>query len=138
MLGVVDLSRILRTKREALISEVMNPDRHVVLATEGQDELARQFQRYDLMSAPVVDASNRLVGVVTVDDVVEVIQEEADDDMKAMAGVSGESISDTVADVAKPRFWWLFVNLFTALLDSAVIGLFGDTIKQIGALAVLM
>jgi len=114
----------LRTKRDVPVSQVMNPDRHVVLATEGQEELARQFQRYDLMSAPVVDASNRLVGVVTVDDVVEVIQEEAEEDMKALAGVGDESLSDTVMEVARPRFWWLFVNLFTAILASLVIGLF--------------
>jgi magnesium transporter len=138
VLGAVDLSRLLRTKREAPVSSIMNPDRHVVLATEGQQEVARQFQRYDLMSAPVVDASNRLVGVVTVDDVVEVIQEEADAEIKALGGVGDESLSDSVAEVAKPRFWWLFVNLFTALLASAVIGLFGATIEKMVALAVLM
>jgi magnesium transporter len=138
VLGAVELSRLLRTKRDVSVSAIMNPDRHVVLATEGQEEVARQFQRYDLMSAPVVDASNRLVGVVTVDDVVEVIQEEAEEDMKALAGVGGESLSDTVVEVARPRFWWLFVNLFTALLASAVIGLFGATIEKMVALAVLM
>jgi magnesium transporter len=138
VLGAVELSRLLRTKRGVPVSSIMNPDRHVVLATEGQEELARQFQRYDLMSAPVVDESNRLVGVVTVDDVVEVIQEEAEEDMKALAGVGDESLSNTVAEVAKPRFWWLFVNLFTALLASAVIGLFGATIEKMVALAVLM
>ena len=90
------------------------------------------------MSAPVVDASNRLVGVVTVDDVVEVIQEEADEDMRALAGVGDESLSDTVVQVARPRFWWLFVNLFTALLASAVIGIFGATIEKMVALAILM
>ncbi len=84
VLGAVELSRLLRTKREAPVSSIMNPDRHVVLATEGQQEVARQFQRYDLLSAPVVDESNRLVGVVTVDDVVEVIQEEADAEIKAL------------------------------------------------------
>jgi magnesium transporter len=138
VLGSVDLSRILRTKRDLPISSIMNPDRHVMLATEGQEELARQFQRYDLMSAPVVDASNRLVGVVTVDDVVEVIQEEAEEDMKALAGVGDERLSDTVVEVARPRFWWLFVNLGTAILASAVIGLFGVTIEKMVALAVLM
>jgi magnesium transporter len=138
VLGAVDLSRLLRTKRDVAVSTIMNPDRHVVLATEGQEEVARQFQRYDLMSAPVVDESNRLVGVVTVDDVVEVIQEEADADMKALGGVGDESLSDTVTEVAKPRFWWLFINLFTALLASAVIGLFGATIEKMVALAVLM
>jgi magnesium transporter len=90
------------------------------------------------MSYPVVDASNRLVGVLTVDDVVEVIQDEADFEIKALAGVGDESLSDTVVEVAKPRFWWLFVNLFTALLASAVIGLFGATIEKMVALAVLM
>ncbi len=138
VLGSVVLSRILRTKRDVPISSIMNPDRHVMLATEGQEELARQFQRYDLMSAPVVDASNRLVGVVTVDDVVEVIQEEAEEDMKALAGVGDERLSDTVVEVARPRFWWLFVNLGTAILASAVIGLFGATIEKMVALAVLM
>jgi magnesium transporter len=138
VLGALDLSRLLRTKRDVTVSEIMNPDRHVVLATEGQEEVARQFQRYDLMSAPVVDASNRLVGVVTVDDVVEVIQDEADFEIKALAGVGDESLSDTVVEVAKPRFWWMFVNLFTALLASAVIGLFGATIEKMVALAVLM
>jgi len=138
VLGSVDLSRILRTKRDVPINSIMNPDRHVMLATEGQEELARQFQRYDLMSAPVVDESNRLVGVVTVDDVVEVIQEEAEEDMKALAGVGDERLSDTVVEVARPRFWWLFVNLGTAILASAVIGLFGATIEKMVALAVLM
>lgn len=138
VLGAVDLSRLLRSKRDVAVSAIMNPDRHVVLATEGQEAVARQFQRYDLMSAPVVDESNRLVGVVTVDDVVEVIQDEADFEIKALAGVGDESLSDTVSEVAKPRFWWLFVNLFTALLASAVIGLFGATIEKMVALAVLM
>ena len=82
MLGSVDLSRLLRTKRDVPVAEIMDADRHVVLATEDQEEVARQFERYDLMSAPVVDENNRLVGVITVDDVVEVIQEEADEDMQ--------------------------------------------------------
>ena len=136
--GSVDLARLLRSQPDIAVSGITDPDRHVVLATEGQEEVARQFQRYDLMSAPVVDANNRLVGVVTVDDVVEVIEEEADEDMKALAGVGPESLSDSVAEVARPRFWWLFVNLWTALLASAVIGLFDATIEKMVALAVLM
>ena len=104
VLGAVDLvAAYFGSKRDIAVSTIMNPDRHVVLATEGQEEVARQFQRYDLMSAPVVDASNRLVGVVTVDDVVEVIQEEADEDMRALAGVGDESLSDTVVEVARPQ-----------------------------------
>jgi magnesium transporter len=138
VMGSVDLSRLLRTKREVVVSSIMNPDRHIVLATEDQEALARQFQRYDLMSAPVVDANNRLVGVVTVDDVVEVIQDEAEEDIKRLAGVGDERLTDSVADIARPRFWWLFVNLGTAILASAVIGLFDATIEKMVALAVLM
>jgi magnesium transporter len=138
VMGSIDLSRLLRTKRDVAVNTIMNPDRHIVLATEDQEALARQFQRYDLMSAPVVDANNRLVGVVTVDDVVEVIQEEAEEDIKRMAGVGDERLSDSVADIARPRFWWLFVNLGTAILASAVIGMFGATIEKMVALAVLM
>ena len=138
MLGSVDLSRLLRTKRHVQVSEIMDTERHMVLATADQEEMARQFERYDLMSAPVVDEHNRLVGVVTVDDVVEVIQDEAEEDMKALAGVGDESLSDTVTRIARPRFWWLFVNLWTAILASAVISLFDATIEKMVALAVLM
>lgn len=138
VLGSLDLSRLLRSKRDVKVSSIMDTERHLVLATADQEEVARQFERYDLMSAPVVDANNRLVGVVTVDDVVEVIQDEAEEDMKALAGVGDESLSDTVARIAPPRFWWLFVNLFTAILASTVISMFDATIEKMVALAVLM
>ena len=138
VLGSVDLARLLRSKRDAKISSIMDTDRHLVLATADQEEVARQFERYDLMSAPVVDEHNRLVGVVTVDDVVEVIQDEAEEDMKALAGVGDESLSDSVARIARPRFLWLFINLGTAMLASTVISLFGATIERMVALAVLM
>jgi magnesium transporter len=110
----------------------------MVLATEDQEALARQFQRYDLMSAPVVDANNRLVGVVTVDDVVEVIQDEAEEDMKALAGVGDESLGDSVLETVRSRVPWLIVNLGTAILASFVIKHFDATIEQMVALAVLM
>ncbi|MDX2259769.1 MAG: magnesium transporter, partial [Hyphomicrobiaceae bacterium] len=138
VLGAVDLSRLLRTKRHVPVGEIMNADRHVVLATEDQEEVARQFRRYDLMSAPVVDENNRLVGVVTVDDVVEVIEEEAEEDIKAMAGVGDETLADSVYWTARSRIPWLVVNLGTALLASFVIGLFDATIEEMVALAVLM
>ena len=138
VLGSVELSRLLRTQRDVAISEIMNTDRHMVLATEDQEALARQFQRYDLMSAPVVDANNRLVGVVTVDDVVEVIQDEAEEDMKALAGVGDESLADSVLETVKSRVPWLIVNLGTAILSSSVIAHFDATIQQMVALAVLM
>ncbi|HRN88305.1 magnesium transporter [Hyphomicrobium sp.] len=138
VLGSVDLSRVIRSKREVLVSEIMETDIHLVKATDEQGEVARQFERYDLMAAPVVDQNNKLVGVITVDDVVEVIQDEADEDMLALGGVGDESIGDTVASTARSRIPWLIVNLGTAVLGSLVIQQFDATIEQMVALAVLM
>ena len=138
LLGSVDLSRLLRSKRDVKVETIMDSDRHSVLATADQEEVARQFERYGLMAAPVVDKNERLVGVVTVDDVVEVIEQEVEEDAKLLAGVGDERLSDSVREIAPPRFSWLFVNLFTAILASAVIGLFDATIESMVALAVLM
>ncbi len=138
VLGGVDLSRLLRTKREVAVDTIMDPTRHVVLATADQEEVARQFERYDLKSAPVVDADKRLVGVVTVDDVVEVIEGEADEDLRRLAGIGDERITDSVRQIVPARFWWLLVNLGTAILASAVIKQFDATIEHMVALAVLM
>jgi magnesium transporter len=138
VLGSVDLSRLLRTKRQVTIDQILDPGRQVVLATADQEEMARQFERYDLRSAPVVDADQRLVGVVTVDDVVDVIQEETEEDLRRLGGVGDESVSDTVVYTVRNRFLWLFINLGTTLLASSVIKLFDATINQMVALAVLM
>jgi len=138
VMGSVDLSRLLRTRRDVAIEKIMEEDRHVVLATADQEEVARQFGRYDLMSAPVVDENQRLVGVLTVDDVVEVIQEEADEDMLALGGVGDESLGDSVLSTLRSRIPWLLVNLGTAVLASTVIQAFDATIQQMVALAVLM
>ena len=94
VIGGLDLSRLLRTKREVQVEKIMDANRQVVLATADQETVARQFERYDLKSAPVVDANKRLVGVVTVDDVVEVIEEEAEEDLRRLSGVGDESIAD--------------------------------------------
>lgn len=138
VLGSVDLSRLLRTKRQVGIDAIMDATRHVVLATADQEEMARQFERYDLKSAPVVDANKRLVGVVTVDDVVDVIEEEAEEDILRLGGVGDESVADNVVNTVRNRFLWLFINLGTALLSASVIKLFDATIDQMVALAVLM
>jgi len=138
VLGSVDLSRLLRTKRQVSIAAIMEAGRKTVLATADQEEVARQFERYDLKSAPVVDADKRLVGVVTVDDVVEVIEEEADEDLRRLAGIGDERITDSVRQIVPARFWWLLVNLATAILASAVIKQFDATIEHMVALAVLM
>lgn len=138
VMGSLELSRLLRSKRNVLISDIMETDIDTVLATADQEEVARDFERYDLFSAPVVDENGKLVGVITVDDVVEVIQDEADEDMRALGGVGDESIGDTVAATAKSRVPWLIVNLGTAVLASFVIKAFDATIEQMVALAVLM
>jgi magnesium transporter len=138
VLGSLELSHVLRSKRETLVEAIMNRDRHVVQATEDQWDVAQRFRRYDLMSAPVVDANQRLVGVITVDDIVDVINEEAEADIKALAGVGEESVSASVTETVRSRVPWLVVNLGTAIVASLVIKLFDATIEQMVALAVLM
>jgi len=138
VLGAIDLSRLLRTKREVLVEQLMEADQHTVSATVDQEELARQFERYDLKSAPVVDANQRLVGVVTVDDIVEVIEEETDEDLRRLAGVGDESIGDSVVSTVRSRFLWLVINLCTAVMAASVIKQFDASIEQLVALAVLM
>ncbi len=138
LIGTVPLDRLLRAPRTAKISEVMNEEQHVVHATEDQEEVARLFQRYNLVSVAVVDEAERLVGMLTIDDIVDVIEEEAEEDIRALAGVGDEEMSDSVAYTARSRFPWLFVNVLTAFLAATVIGLFDGTIEQMVALAVLM
>jgi magnesium transporter len=138
VVGTIDLSRLLRNKRHVSVDKILETDTPVVLATADQSTVAYHFERYGLRSAPVVDADKRLVGVVTVDDVVEVIEQEADTEIKALGGVGDESVTDTVREIVPPRFLWLFVNLLTAILASAVIKRFSATIEQMVALAVLM
>jgi magnesium transporter len=138
VIGTIDLSRLLRTKRSVLVQQITEADQHTVSATLDQEELARQFERYDLKSAPVVDANKRLVGVVTVDDIVEVIEDETDEDLRRLAGVGDESIGDSVIATVRSRIVWLAVNLCTAGLAAAVIKQFDASIQQLVALAVLM
>jgi len=138
VLGAVNLSHLLRSKRHIAIDGLMRSDVPTIEATADQEEVARLFERYDLYSSPVVDANNRLVGVVTVDDVVEVIHDEADEDIRRLGGVGDESVMDTVLNTTRSRFIWLLVNLLTAVLASAVIKLFDASIEQMVALAVLM
>ena len=139
LLGNVFLDRLVRARRSERLDELMDPDRRRVLVTEDQEEVARFFERYNLISAPVVDEADRLVGVITIDDIVDVIREESQEDIGALGGVSAsEELSDTVLWTAKNRFLWLFVNLLTAFVASAVIGLFEDQLQKMVALAVLV
>lgn len=116
----------------------MRETHHPVPAEMDQEEAAQLFEQYDLISAAVIDDNSRLVGVLTIDDVVDVIQEEAGEDIMRMGGVGDEELSDSVRDTVRSRFLWLLVNLGTAILASLVIGLFDATIQQMVALAVLM
>jgi magnesium transporter len=139
LLGTVSLDRLLRTKRPVLITDLVEEVEHAIHASDEVVEAAQLFQRYNLVSAPVVGPDERLVGVLTHDDMIDVITEEADAEIKALGGVSrDESLSSTVLQTTRSRFWWLFVNLITAISASAVIGVFEDSLKQMVALAVLM
>ena len=137
-LGAVPLDRLLRSKRPVPISELMDAERRLVHADQDQEEIARLFQRYDLVAAPVVDTSERLVGIITFDDVADVIVEEAEEDIKALGGVTrDEELSDSVWSIARGRFNWLLVNLATAFLASSVLGFFEGQLEKMVALAVL-
>lgn len=138
LLGSVALDRVLRTGRMEKIEEIMGETSHSIPAAMDQEEAARLFERYDLLSAAVVDEANRLVGVLTIDDVVDVIHQEAEEDIMRLGGVGDEELSDSVWRIARSRFVWLFVNLLTAITASLVIAIFEGSIGQMVALAVLM
>ncbi len=136
--GTVALDRLLRTKRPVPIAELIDEELHAVRVSDDQEDVARLFERYDLVSAPVVDANDRLVGVITFDDIVDVIEEEAEEDIRALGGVGREEeLSDPVFSIARGRFNWLLVNLATAFLASSVLGLFEGQLQKMVALAVL-
>ena len=136
--GAVSLDVLLRARRPVALAELTDEDRRRVSVLEDQEEVARMFGKYNLVAAPVLDTQDRLVGVITVDDVVDVIEEEADEDLKARGGVnSDEELSDTVFTIARARFNWLLVNLATAFLASSVLGLFEGQLEKMVALAVL-
>jgi len=139
LLGAVPLDRLLRSKRPVTIQDIMNDEPDRVEATEHQEEVARMFERYNLVSAAVVDEANRLVGVMMVDDIVDVLEEEADADIKQLGGVKpDEELSDNVFYTQRSRFPWLFANMCTALVAANVIGMFEESLEQMVALAILM
>ncbi len=137
-IGTVALSRMLRAQRTVLMQDVMAEDLHVVPATWDQEEVAYLFKQYNLMSVPVSDTQGRLIGVITIDDVVDVIGEEADEDLLALAGVSDGDLNETAVAITRTRLPWLLLNLGTAFLAALVIALFDGAIEELVALAVLM
>jgi len=138
LVGALDLDRLLRSKRQVKVESIMHETNHPIAAEMDQEEAAQLFEQYDLLSAAVVDDNGRLVGVLTIDDVVDVIQEEAEEDLLRLGGVGDEELSDSIAVTSRSRVPWLAVNLITAFMAASVIGLFDATIEQIVALAVLM
>jgi len=136
--GTVALDKLLRSKRPVRISALADPERKTVAATDDLTDVAQMFKRYNFVSAPVVDEAERLVGVMTIDDIVDILEGEADDEIKALGGVKGdEELSDTVPAIARSRFQWLFINLLTAFFAASVMKLFSGSLEKMVALAVL-
>ena len=138
-IGVLPLTRLLTTDPDVLVREIMNTDVDAIRADTPDEEVARLFEQLDLLSAPVIDDAGKLLGRITIDDVVDVIREDADHSLMSMAGLDEDE--DTFAPIMKTtrrRAVWLGINLITAFIASAVIGLFEETIDKVVALAVLM
>jgi magnesium transporter len=137
-LGKVPLSRLMRNRRPVQVADILITETYPVPVTMDQEEVALLFQQYSLVSAPVVNEAGRLVGVITVDDIVDVIHEEAEEDIMRLGGVREDDFYEAVLYTTRSRFSWLLINLGTAIAASLVIGFFETTIERVVALAVLM
>ena len=136
--GKVSLARLIRSKNQTKLDSLTLEEIHSIPALMDQEEVAQIFRRENLLSASVVDSEERMIGVITIDDVLDVIDEEAQEDILRLAGVKEASIFQDVLATTGSRFRWLLINLFTAIIASLVISLFDATIQQIVALAILM
>ena len=137
-IGTVPSSKVLRTPRESKMNYIMKETQVLIPVNMDKEEVGHIFENYNLISAGVVDKENKLVGMITGDDVFTVMKEEAEEDVLRLAGVGDEEITDSILQKTKRRFNWLLLNLFTALLATWVISIFGATIEQMVALAFLM
>ena len=136
--GLVQLSKLLRTKRIVPVSAIMETDPKLIPVDLDQEDAAFLFRQYGLVEAPVIDESGRLVGVLTIDDIVDVMDEEHEDDMLKLGGVSEDDFYSDFLKTTRLRFSWLLVNLGTAIVASLVIALFETALSKVVALAVLM
>jgi len=136
--GNVTLGKLMAARREVLLSDLVEETFHVFPVAQDEEDVAYAFNQYHLISAPVVDENERLVGVITIDDAMAVLDEEHEEDILRLAGVGEGSLSDRVIDTTRQRFPWLAVNLVTAILASLVIAQFEEAITKVVALAVLM
>ena len=137
-IGTVPSSKVLRTARENKMDLIMREMQVLIPVNMDQEEVGHTFENYNLTSAGVVDKNNKLVGMITSDDILTVVKEEAEEDVLRLAGVGDEEITDSIFKKTKRRFNWLLLNLLTALLATWVISKFGATIEQMVALAFLM
>jgi len=137
-IGTVPLSVLLGTRRPVTLESLMADEFRTIGVMEPQEDVAYAFNQYHLVSAPVVDDTGRLVGIITIDDAMEVLEDEAEEDIMRLGGVGDEEISDKVWAISRRRFPWLAANLVTAILASLVIAIFDETISSYVALAVLM
>ncbi|MBI1399191.1 magnesium transporter [Hyphomonas sp.] len=138
LLGIVPLASLLRQPRDTALEDIMHDPSMTLSTDDDQEDVAYQFQKYSLASAPVTDHAGRLVGMITVDDMVDVMQSEHTEDLLALSNVSSADASDTVFETVKARLPWLAINLFTAFIASAIISVFEGAIEQVVALAILM
>ena len=136
--GAVPVSQAMRSQRSVVMNDIMETNLKFIRTDMDQEEAAYIFRKYALVSAPVVNEEGRMVGVITVNDIVDVIDEEAEEDIMRMGGIKETDIHSAFLQTAKYRFPWLLINLFTAIIASIVIAYFEGTIEQIVALAVLM
>ncbi|QIK96841.1 magnesium transporter [Sphingomonas sp. HDW15A] len=136
--GTCKLSSILRSPRSVRISEVMTEKQTLIPVDMDQEEVALKFQKYALISAAVVDPNGRLVGMITVDDIVHIVEEEASEDALLLSGAGDGDINEPIVDTYKDRVRWLAANLLTALVAAAIISRFEESIERMAVLAALM
>ena len=137
--GVISLRDLVSTPFDTLISTITNPNVISLDVNMDQEEVARKFEKYGFVTMPVVDEGNHMLGIVTVDDVMEIIQDENTEDIHQLGGISGEErVDGTLAESIKSRLPWLMVNLLTAILAASVVGMFEATIAKVVALATIM
>ena len=138
LIGSVPSSRVLRNPRNIKMNNIMDETIVSINGDLDKEEVGNLFEQYNLVSAGVVDRNNKLIGMITADDILTVVKEEAEEDVLKLAGVQDEEITDNALKITKKRFIWLLINLFTAVIASRVIGLFDGNIEKVVALAILM
>jgi len=136
--GLVELNRLVRSRRHVYMRDIVDPDIEIIPSDMDKEDVAYLFSQRDLVTAPVVEKSGRLIGQITIDDIVDVIEDEVEEDIFKLTGVSDTDIFSAVFETVRGRFTWLALNLVTAVVASCVIGWFQPTIERLVALAVLM